>query len=52
MEPDNWKLNKVSIENMDEEPEVVFSYPKAYGGTISDDVNVGKAADHGVGALV
>jgi len=52
MELGNWKLNKVPIENMDEEPEVVFSYPEAYGGTIPDDVNVGKAADHGVGSLM
>lgn len=35
--PSQWKTEMITLPGVDSPPELVFDYPKRYGGTLSDD---------------
>lgn len=37
MPPSEWSTQMIHLEGVEDEPELVFGYPRRYGGSLSDD---------------
>ena len=47
--PEEWKTETLTIPDDDSPPEMVFDYPKRYGGNLSDEPPVSSAENNAFG---